>query len=296
MGLFRKLFKKKEEEITKPRSFTEKDNKGTRQGTLDQAIAYWSMRNMRQKFDPFVLYTFDNEADSLNAFLELDCIHKAEDTGKLVCTEPLIFGSYRTDNGKYETIIAGENLTHELWQKAKESFEKHEGKRKNDQEPEVGVVPKPEKAEKLFEQVKFIRKYAKGNSFYEEYKSDDTELAKEFLMKKSIDKQQYYVVVETPTGNWGIDTKGLYKERLLPWQNNITSADTEGHVIGIPDSFSLSMAARKVTDNFVVTVKCGNCGHEWQEGIRYQNWTTVTCPKCKKRNKVNSARFRAFFV
>jgi hypothetical protein len=125
MGLFRKLFKKKEEETTKPRSFTEKDNKGTRQGTLDQAIAYWSMRNMRQKFDPFVLYTFNNEADSLNAFLELDCIHKAEDTGKLVCTEPLIFGSYRTDNGKYETIIAGENLTHELWQKAKESFEKH---------------------------------------------------------------------------------------------------------------------------------------------------------------------------
>ena len=297
-----RLFGKKKEDRTARKGnnqpvLTEKDNVGTRQETLDQAIAYWNMRNMRQKFDPFVLYVFTKEADARDSLLDLDCIHKAHDTGKIICTEPLIFGYYRTESEHYEAIIAGENLTHELWQKAKDIFEKHGGRRKNDQEPEKQTLTKTTKAKELTDKVKLIRKYMERNgSYYEVYKCDDAELAKDFLMTKSVNKQQYYIVVETPMGNWGMDIKGLYKEHLLPWQADINSAEIEGNAFGMPDSFSLQMAGRGINDNFVVSVKCGNCEHEWIEGLRYQNWTVVECPKCHKRNKISSGNYTAFFV
>jgi ssDNA-binding Zn-finger/Zn-ribbon topoisomerase 1 len=298
MGLFGK---RKEDRAARkgkgPPVFTEKNNVGIRQETLDQAIAYWSMRNVQQKFDPFVLYVFTKEVDALDSLLDLDFIHKASDTEKLICTEPLIFGYYQTEGKGYEAIIAGENLTHELWQKAKDVFEKHRGRRKNDQEPEKQAVTKTTKVKELTNKVKFVRKYTERNgSYYEIHKCDDTELAKDFLMTKSVNKQQYYIVVETPMGNWGMDIKGLYKEHLLPWQTDINSAEIEGSTLGIADSFSLQMAARGINDNFVVKVKCGNCKHEWIEGLRYQNWTVVECPKCQKRNKISSSNYTAFFV
>jgi len=276
--------------------FTEKNNVGTRQSTVDQAIAYWNIRNMRQKFDPFVLYVFDNEADARAALLELDCIRQAEGTGNIICTEPLNFGYYQTESGRYESIIAGENLTHDLWQKAKESFEKHGGQRRNDQEPGRRSAPKAKKVERPAVKVKFVRKYAHGEGVYETYKCDDAELAKEFLMTKSVDKQKYYLTVETPMGNWGMDIKGLYKEHLLSWQTDIASGEVVGQALGLPDSFSLEVAARGINDNFVVGVKCGHCGHQWVEGLRYQDWTVVQCPECQKRNKIHSDSYHAYFV
>ncbi len=276
--------------------FNEKNNVGTRQSTVDQAIAYWNIRNMRQKFDPFVLYVFDDEADARTALLELDCIHQAEDTGNIICTEPLIFGYYQTESGRYESIMAGENLTHELWQKAKASFKKHGGQRRNDQKPEKLSAPKTKKVESLAGKVKFVRKYTHGEGVYETYKCDDAELAKEFLMTKSVDKQKYYLTVETPMGNWGMDIKGLYKEHLLSWQTDIASGEVVGLALGLPDSFSLEVAARGINDNFVVGVKCGHCEHQWVEGLRYQDWTVVQCPKCQKRNKIHSDSYHAYFV
>jgi hypothetical protein len=255
---------------------------------------------MRQKFDPFVLYVFGDEAGARNALLELDCVHEAKDSGKLICTEPLIFGYYRTEDGQYEAIIAGENLSHELWQKAKEGFEKHGGRRKNDQEPEKQAAPVTKKSPDLASKVRLVRKYTDrnrpGNPTYEDYECNDVELAKEFLMTKSVDREQYYVTVKTPMGIWGMDIKGLYKERLLPWQTDISSAEIEGHTLGMADSFSLQMAAMGRNDNFVISVECGSCGHNWMEGVRYQNWTVVECPHCHKRNKVSSHNYKVAFV
>jgi len=278
-------------------SLAERDNVGTRQSTFDQAVAYWTMRNMRQKFDPFVLYVFGNEAGARDALLELDCVQEAKDSGKLICTEPLVFGYYRTEGGQCEAIIAGPNLSHELWQQAKEGFEKHGGRRKNDQEPEKNAISVPEKT-RDFSKVVLVRKYSEkkpGNPTYEDYRCDDTELAKEFLATKSVDKEQYYVTVLTPMGTWGMDIKGLYKERLLPWQSDIASAEVEGGALGMPDQFALQMAARGINDNFVGGVTCGTCGHHWVEGLRYKNWTVVKCPKCQKRNKISSQNYEVIF-
>lgn len=71
------------------KSFSERDNVGTRQDTMDLAVAYWMARNAGQKFEPYALYVFDEESDAREALLELDCIHVGEDTGKLICTETL---------------------------------------------------------------------------------------------------------------------------------------------------------------------------------------------------------------
>jgi ssDNA-binding Zn-finger/Zn-ribbon topoisomerase 1 len=143
---------------------------------------------------------------------------------------------------------------------------------------------------------KFLRKEQKGNSTYEIYKAGDPETAKAFLATKRVDKPLYYIIVETDEGNWGIDVKGIYLERLLPWQKEIGSAQCEGHVARFPDTFGLQLAAKGINDNFVAVVKCGKCEHEWSDGLRYQNVTIVRCPKCRSLNKVDSANYKCIFV
>jgi len=158
------------------------------------------------------------------------------------------------------------------------------------------------KEKKDFDTVKFVHKYTKPNirrsgyNVYEVYKCNDAELAKEFLMTKRVNEQQYYIVVETPMGDWGMDIEGLYKDHLLHWQSDIDSADVEGYALDMLDLFSLEMAGRGINDNFVVHVECGDCGHNWIEGLRYQDWTVVQCPLCQKRNKVNSDKYETYFI
>lgn len=271
----------------KKSGYFEKDNRGIRQSTLDQAMGYWSARNMRQKFDPFLLYTFESEEQARKGLLESGCIFQAQDSGGLICTEPYNFGCYPTESGRFEAIVAGESLPHALWEKARESFVRHGGKCRNEQEPERMPVAVPVK-QKSPASVRFIQKTTSNGNTYEAYTCDDTESAKEFLLSKSVDKPKYYVVVQTPAGVWGTDCKGLYKEHLLPWQGDVSSAKTEGETVGIPDMFSLQMAANGINDNFVAGVECGKCGHHWVEGLRYQAWTVVQCPNCGVKNKVNS--------
>lgn len=143
---------------------------------------------------------------------------------------------------------------------------------------------------------KFMGTETSGNGTYEVYKSNDVESAKAFLMEKRVDKPQYYVVVETPGGNWGMDIKGLYLERLLPWQKNIQSAECSGTVTKMPDMFGLQMAARGINDNFVTEIKCGKCETEWHDAIRYKNVTVVKCPGCKALNKVDSNNYNVVMV
>ena len=145
-------------------------------------------------------------------------------------------------------------------------------------------------------QPKFIRKERKGTATYEVYRGTDVESAKAFLMPRKVDKPQYYVVVETPEGNWGMDVKGLYLERLLSWQTDISSAQSEGHICKMPDMFSVEMAAKGLNDNFVAEVHCGKCEHEWPDAVRYQNMTVVRCPRCKTLNKVDTGNIKVVLV
>lgn len=158
-------------------------------------------------------------------------------------------------------------------------FDKLFGRKKVDEESVVSQSEQP----------KFIQKVQRGKYTYEIYRGKDAESAKNFLMTKQVDKNFYYIKVETPEGTWGMDIEGLYLERLLPWQMDIDSAESEGTIIPMSWSmFSLRMAAQGTSDNFIAQVECGKCKNKWIDGVRYQNITVVRCPKCKTRNKVDS--------
>jgi len=146
-------------------------------------------------------------------------------------------------------------------------------------------------------QPKFVRKEQQGNNTYEIYKGTDAESARDFLLTKKVNKKLYYIVVETPEGNWGMDVKGLYLERLLSWQTKISSAKCEGDIIPMSWSmFGLEMAAKEFNDNFIVKVQCGKCEHQWLDGVRYQKTTVVRCPKCRTLNKVDSGNIQVILV
>lgn len=129
----------------------------------------------------------------------------------------------------------------------------------------------------------------RNGAVYETYRADDAEAAKAFLMTKRVDRELYYIVVETPRGNWGMDIEGLYLEQLLPWQLDTSAADCVGQIHSLTNAFGLSMAAGGKADNYVVEVKCGRCGHLWHDAVRYHADTLVRCPGCAARNSVDSS-------
>lgn len=198
------------------KSFTEKDNMGTRHDTLSIANAYWSARMTSPKKDPFVVFTFDADKDAREALLELSCIHVAQDSQKLICTEVLIFGYYPTQQGTYEAIVCGDELTHNLWEQAKVSFAKHGGQRKNDLEPERRATPAAKVKTAQLGKVKFVREDRQqrmgATMIYRVHKGPDAASAKAFLEQNPVTKQFYYIVVETPEGNYCRDIQGIYKE------------------------------------------------------------------------------------
>jgi hypothetical protein len=218
MGFLDKLFGKEAQAKKEPgsKSFTEKDNRGTRHDTLEIATAYWSARISSPKKDPFVMYTFDNEKDAREALLELPCIHVAEDSRKLICRDVLIFGYYPIEQGKYEALVCGDDLTYELWQQAKESFAKHGGRRKNDLEPEKGAAPTAKAEAVKPGKVVFVREDRQqkhgATMIYRVHKAPDAASAKVFLEQNPVTRQFYYIVVETPEGNYCRDIQGMYKE------------------------------------------------------------------------------------
>jgi tetratricopeptide (TPR) repeat protein len=104
-----------------------------------------------------------------------------------------------------------------------------------------------------------------------------------------VEKDYYYIVVETPDGNWGLDKIGIYLEHLQPWQVTLVSnLDCEGHIcnlIGCAGKTSgIELAALRLRDNFICNVECGRCKKQWTDGIRYQNLTYVRCPGCRTIN------------
>lgn len=145
---------------------------------------------------------------------------------------------------------------------------------------------------------KFLRKEQNGGATYEVYKAAEAESARAFLLTKRVDKPAYYIVVETSEGNWGLDVKGLYLERLLPWQTELNSAQVDGSIPNLVgfSQFGLQMAARGINDNFVAEVQCGRCQRKWQDAVRYQKLTVVRCPGCKTLNKIDTGHISCVFV
>ena len=193
----------------------EKDNMGTRHDTQSLATAYWLGERMSSsRKDPFTMYTFKSAGDARAALLELPCIHVADDSENLICTETLIFGYYTIED-VVEAVLCGDDLTVELWQKAKASFENHGGQLKNELRPtKRGTTSAPH--QDRTDQVVFVGEERKagmgGTAIYRVHRAPDAATAKAFLQKNPVSQSLLYIVVETPEGNYARDIQGIYKE------------------------------------------------------------------------------------
>jgi len=162
------------------------------------------------------MHKFAREEDARAALLALPCIHVASDSGKLICTQVLIFGYYKQTDGQYEAVICGDELPLELWEQAKTSFAKHGGRLKNElapanrSRPASGSVP-ADVSEVLFDREE--RHQQMGiTMIYRIHKAPDAASAQAFLQRHPVTTNHLYIVVETPEGTYGRDVDGIYKE------------------------------------------------------------------------------------
>ena len=223
MNWLKKLFKRSDVQILPElhhvgedpglKVFSEKDNLGTRHD-FELAKAYWWDRMVKQKHEPFVLYTFDKEENAREALLDLPCIHIAQDTGNLICTDVLIYGYWQTSERTYESVICGYDLSHELWALAKDRFSYHGGSLKNDLEPEPSKIPATPAASNNIADVVYVREdRLNDGTIYQIHRAPNAATAQIFLQQKPVNKALFYIIVETPEGNYGRDIDGIYKEK-----------------------------------------------------------------------------------
>ncbi len=200
----------------------EKDNQGCRIRSMTE-ITSPAFKNdpfaseEQQKYPPYICYLFSNDDDAREALLDLNFIHEAEDTGNLICTEPLTFGYYRNQNGKHEAFIGGDQLTLPFWQAAQASFKRCNGSVKNEQRPDANINMESEPAIMGFERVNKVREYSQLNSgkseFYSIYEAPNGVIAQAFLKHRQnlVTKSDCYVVVKTPEGDFWRDKDGIYQ-------------------------------------------------------------------------------------
>ena len=203
---------------TTEKQFYERDNMGTRQESMSQAMSYWMVERMgKAEKPPFTLFTMPSARAAEEALLELPFIHKAADSGKLICDRLMTFGYYETTEngtptGEYEALVTGSDLTLEEFKLAEEAFTKRGGTCKNHDAPSATI-----KAQATHGDVKKVRykETVKGNdgiSTYEVYTAPDKASAMAYLRTRTVSQRLYYVVVETPEGNFGRDINGFYQE------------------------------------------------------------------------------------
>ena len=199
------------------KKYYEASNLGSRHDTCDKAMGYWlGERPNKAVKPPFTLFTMPTQESGEEALLELPFIHRASDTGKLICDRIMTFGVYEvTENkkptGTYEAIVCGSDLTAEEFEAAEAALLKHGGKRKNAQKPEGEVKPvlvengNPEL-------VKFKENLTRGDATYVVHTAPTKADALAFLQKKTVKTLSRYLVVDTPEGNLGRDINGIYEE------------------------------------------------------------------------------------
>ena len=196
--------------------YYESDNMGTRQDTVELANAYWLVERFGQSVKPpFTLYTLPSKDAAEQALLEMPFIHRAADSGKLICDRLMTFGCYETTlngipTGEYEALITGRDFTLEEFRMAEDAFKRHGGRLKNHDEPSPLV--KAGKAKGSASKVKYRETRTENGMYtYEIYSAPDKASAMEFLKGKPVTKRLYYIIVDTPEGGFGRDIDGIYQ-------------------------------------------------------------------------------------
>lgn len=195
-----------------PSAYTARDNKGIRYQDHGHARSAWSATHLTS-YTPVVIYRFSSLAAAENAIRQLSYIHEATDTGELITDEVIEFGYYTNEEGQGEVIICGKLLTHAQWQEAREKLAAAGGTLFREQVPEKAApAPKTKPAVSTAAAVTFVREYQKGIHTYREHRGPNKAAAMAFLQDHPVNRIYYYLVVETPEGNFGRDIDGIYAE------------------------------------------------------------------------------------
>ena len=128
---------------------------------------------------------------------------------------------------------------------------------------------------------------------YEDYVAENAEEAIYFLEQTLVTEPLYYVMVHTPQGNWGKDKDAIFLAQLCDFQKDLSLYQCDAKTALMPERMSdLQMAANKISDNFMLSITCGECGYNWVDGVGYRTKTIVKCPDCGKYNLANTENIR----
>jgi len=195
-------------------SFYEKDNQAVRIHRLSQADDFWSDYEKWRPTIPFLRYVFDTQLQALEALLSVTCIHQAEDTGHLICTEPITMGCYRLINGRYEVFLSGEMLTYNTWSEATEKFSLHRGQYRNQLKPETYERFKSQsEADQVVLKKEYYEVTLTDTLFYQIFEASSFVAAKNFLLRQEnlITARNRYIHVITPKGTLCRDINGIHE-------------------------------------------------------------------------------------
>jgi hypothetical protein len=112
--------------------------------------------------------------------------------------------------------LCGDDLTPDLWTCATDAFERRGGRRKTELQPQPRATTSVVSKASSPETVRFVREDRNQRlgiaSVYRVHEARDAATAKAFLQRTSVTRPNYYVVVETPDGNYCRDIQGIYRE------------------------------------------------------------------------------------
>ncbi|UCG68115.1 MAG: hypothetical protein JSV09_09820 [Thermoplasmata archaeon] len=186
--------------------------KGVKVDTHVYALDGVLNREIVSKGSPFICYTYNSREAAEKGLSSLSFIKIANDTKEFISLEVLEFGCYETEQaGIWEVIIWGDGLTVELFEETQKKLVLAGGNKKGERKPEKKLSSE-QKSKKEGGKVSYLRTDKKGYYTYKIYKAPSQSAALAFLKEHPVNQSLYYIIVETPEGNWGRDINGIYKE------------------------------------------------------------------------------------
>ncbi len=198
------------------RSYYEKDNCALRIQRLVDALDFWNDYEKERAGIPYLRFAFGTRFQATEALESLSCVHRAKDTGHLVCTEPVTLGCYRTADGSYEVFLAGEQLSPRVWSEAVEKFPAFHGRYRSQHKPDSS--PKKTGPQPASRSVTLKKEYYQldvdRTRYFRIFEAAAKESARAFLRRRenNINHPDHTIVVETPDGTFYRDINGIHAE------------------------------------------------------------------------------------
>ena len=184
---------------------------GTQYRDQSHAQTAWIASHMT-KYTPVIICQFDDLFSARNAIESLSFIKSTDVPGQYISSEIIEFGCYVNAENKGEVIICGSQFSKAMYNEVKKKFTAAGGNIYRDQEPREPEKPAVKPAPSSAETCKYVQTERNGKNTYEVYRGASKTDALTFLQSKTVTQRLYYIIVETPQGNFGKDIDGIFEE------------------------------------------------------------------------------------